>query len=226
MNFNFGDYTNLPLSEGRVAICLVCDVSGSMSIYDRIMELNTCLNRFPADVCKDSKAAELVDLCVITFNEDARVVQDWMPINQLKNGLNLHLTAHGGTNMAAALELADKKVCEQAEFYEDAGGGTSKKPFLVVMSDGDVGNIDAILEKIRGRRDKGKYRVNFVGVNGYNRQTAEKLTVPDQIFEVHGEEGYDFTDFFDIMTLSLRTVSQKGDGEASGMSKLDKWLNS
>ena len=77
-NFNFNDYPIPPthVNMPHMPVIILCDVSGSMG-GTPIQNVNLSVNRFAADVCKDPKAAGLVDVAVRSFNEAPPIEQEF-----------------------------------------------------------------------------------------------------------------------------------------------------
>ena len=116
-NYNFNDYPPENVNMQHMPVEFVLDNSGSMSGFP-IQMVNQSVNRFSADVCKDPKASGLVDVAVLSFNEEPTVVQGFRPITELQP---VQLTAGGGTNIPAALELAIDKMRERCNLYAENG---------------------------------------------------------------------------------------------------------
>ena len=210
MNFNFNDGPLPPsnMCEPHMPVLILIDNSGSMS-GPAISNVERSVNRFAADICKDPKAADRVDICVISFNDSANVIQDWCPITEMKK---IELSAGGGTNMSAALRKAVDKLRERGHLYED-NGIEVRMPYLILLTDGMGDNIDLISEEIRDRTNSKKMLPWFLGVSGYDKTTAAKITEGKRVFELTDEKGFDFTDFFRVMEVSIKAVSTSAPGE-------------
>lgn len=211
--FYFSDDVLPPknMCEPHMPVLLLIDCSGSMYGKDGIpiRSVEKSVNRFMADICKDPKAAERVDVCVIAFNDTPQIIQDWRPITEMGK---VELTAGGGTNMSAALKLAVDKLSERCHLYEDNGIDV-RMPYLIMLTDGMGDNIDQIAERIRRKTENKNMLPWFLGVPGYDKVTAGKITGGERIFELVQEKGYDFTGFFKVMEVSIRVVSTSAPGE-------------
>ena len=209
-NFNFNDGVLPPCSmnEPHMPVLLLVDNSGSMA-GRAIKNAEMGINRFASDICKDPKAAERVDICVITFNDSTCIVQDWRPITEMRS---VEFTAGGGTNMSGALRMAVDKLRERGHLYSD-NGVEVRMPYLIMMTDGMGDNIDAISDEIRQRTYDKKMLPWFLGVSGYDKETAAKITEGKRVFELVDETGFDFTDFFKVMEVSIKAVSTSAPGE-------------
>ena len=206
MNFNFNDGPLPPrnVCEPHMPVVILIDNSGSM-FGQAISNVEKSVNRFAADICKDPKAADRVDICVMSFNESVTVLQDWCPMRKVE------LSAGGGTNMSAALRKAVDKLRERGHLYEN-NGIEVRMPYLIILTDGMGDNIDQIAEEIRDRTNSKKMLPWFLGVNGYDKTTAGMITEGKRVFELTDENGYDFTDFFKVMEVSIKAVSTSAPG--------------
>lgn len=235
-NYNFGDYEIAPASinEPHMPVVIVADISGSMAGLP-IQNVNRSINRFGTDVCKDPKAAEHVDVAVIGFNEEPHVEQNWRPITELAP---VEFTAGGGTNIPAALEKGIAMLRERTALYENVGTEV-KMPYLVLITDGYGGDVANISKVIKKRTDERKMKLWVLAVKGYDKGTVAQLTDGKRVFELVNEDGYDFTEFFDFMAVSVKAVSTSAPGQDTVSVKhnigregssckvpdLDAWLN-
>lgn len=92
----------LNANESHMACLMLLDTSGSMA-GTPIDELNKGLNKFCEDVCKDDTTKEVLDVAVVEFNSDKRVVQNFVPVPYMEP---VNLGAGGGTNMSPAIRTA------------------------------------------------------------------------------------------------------------------------
>lgn len=236
-NYNFGDHEELApenINKPHMAILIDVDRSGSMA-GPAIESANRSINRFAADICKDPKAAASVDVAVVSFNENAQVEQNWRPITEMKP---VELVASGGTNLAGALDMGVKMLRERANLYADSGIEV-KMPYLILITDGYGGDVSEIAEVIKKRTDDRKMKLWVLAVKGYDKATVAKLTDGKRVFELVDENGFDFSEFFDFMAVSVKAVSTSApgqdtvsvkqnigrDGSTCRVPDLDAWLN-
>lgn len=221
------------INEAHMPILLLLDVSGSMA-GKPIENLSLAVNRFASDVCKDSKAIDLVDTCVMTFNSTVSVVQDWRPISKMDP---LSFYAGGGTDLSLALNTAITKMRERTNLYK-MQGIECKTPYLILVSDGYGGDVTEVSELIKERTDDKKMKLWTLCVQGYDAKTIASLTEGKRVFELKDSIGFDFTDFFDFMAVSVKAVSTSAPGEFIHVENplenpdtnlqvpdLDEWLN-
>ena len=199
--------------------------------------LNSAVNRFSSDVCKEPKAAELVDICVMAFNHEVEVVQDWAPITAMRS---VEFTADGGTNLSLALEAAIDKMRQQTSKYEKDIGMDVKMPYIILITDAEGGDVTEVSKLIKKRTDNRKMKLWVLGVKGYNKETVFQLTDGGKrVFELVDENGFDFRDFFSYISASIKAVSVSAPGAEihipdnenplakrdTNLKIADKWLN-
>ena len=236
-NYNYGDYEEVApenINEPHMPVLIAADISGSMAGLP-IQNLNKSVNRFASDVCKDPKAAGRVDVAVIAFNEAPHIEQNWRPITEM-NPVNF--VAGGGTNLSAALEKGVAMLRDRGHLYEDVGMDV-KKPYLILISDGYGGDITEIAKVIKQRTADRKMLLWVLAVKGYDKHTVAQLTDGKRVFELVDEDGFDFTEFFDFMAVSIKAVSTSApgkdtvsvksnigrEGSSCRVPDLDAWLN-
>ena len=236
-NFNFGDYEEiapLNINEAHLPALIVADKSGSMS-GEPINKLNKSINRFASDVCADPKAAGRVDIAVMGFNDEPHIEQNWRPITEMNQ---VNFEARGGTNLNEALIKGVEMLRERGHLYEDAGIEV-RMPFMILITDGYGGNVTEAANLIKQRTLDHKMKLWVLAVKGYDKATIAELTDGKRVFELVDEDGYDFSEFFDFMAVSIKTVSTSAtgqdfisvdsnigrDGSNCRVPDLDAWLN-
>lgn len=236
-NYNYGDYEEVApenINESHMPVLIAGDISGSMAGLP-IQNVNKSINRFASDVCKDPKAAGRVDVAVIGFNDAPRIEQNWRPITEMNQ---VNFVAGGGTNISAALEKGVEMLRERGHLYEDVGIEV-KMPYLILITDGYGGDVTEIAKVIKQRTADRKMKLWVLAVKGYDKESAAQLTDGKRVFELVNEDGYDFSEFFDFMAVSVKAVSTSAPGQDTVSVKsnigregstcrvpdLDAWLN-
>lgn len=236
-NYVFDSQEQLPpksIHLPHMPVLILADNSYS-TFGEAIENIVRSINRFASDICKDPKAAAAVDIAVVSFNNEPTIEQNWRPITQMEP---VDLTAKGGTNLAAALECGVNMLRERANLYQNTGIEV-KMPYLILLTDGYGGDVSAIAEEIRQRTAAHKMKLWVLAVRGYDKETVAKLTDGKRVFELVDEAGFDFSEFFDFMTVSIKAVSTSAPGQDNVSVKhsigregstcrvpdLDSWLN-
>jgi uncharacterized protein YegL len=226
------------LNREHMSVLIAADTSGSVSGAP-LANINKNLNRFKECVCEDETASRCVDVCIISFDDEVHLVQDWTPI---KDMAPVELDSGGCTDLNGAVLYAIDKIRERSNVYLDQGV-IEKKPYLIVMTDGYdnvTGNVDEAARKVAERTNTGKLKLFFLGFGEYDKHAAAQLTEANGkwCFEVKDGD-FNFNDFFDFIGNSVKAVSVSAAGAkvtvetpiTSGQSNvktvdLDKWLNS
>lgn len=236
-NYNYGDYEEVApenINESHMPVLIAGDISGSMAGLP-IQNVNKSINRFASDICKDPKAAGRVDVAVIGFNDAPHIEQNWRPITEMSQ---VDFVAGGGTNTSAALEKGVEMLRERGHLYEDVGIEV-KMPYLILITDGYGGDVTEIAKVIKQRTADRKMKLWVLAVKGYDKASVAQLTDGKRVFELVNEDGYDFTEFFDFMAVSVKAVSTSAPGQDTVSVKsnigregsscrvpdLDAWLN-
>ena len=207
------------MNTTRMGIIFALDKSGSMNRMNSvgmsaIELLMASINRFRDDICQDEKAAEAVDVAVVAFDNDAKVLQPWVSI---KNMNHISCTANGGTNLSDGLSLALDMLQDQAHMYEELYSET-KIPWMIVITDGDGGDITDVAARISERVRAHKMKLFILAVEGYNENTAELLldgyrgTNVRPLYKITEKNGFDFTKIFNFFAISTKAVSTSAPG--------------
>ena len=197
----------------HMALAFVVDISGSMS-GTPINELNAALNRFKSEVCEDKNTRRILDIAIVTFNHETKIVQNFRSITEMEP---VNLVASGGTSMSEAIETAIQLINARSREYQNSGA-TPYKPWIILISDGMPGdNIDDTAREVRALEDKGKLKFWSLGVEGYDANTLKKFSK-----RVMKLEGYSFYGFLDWASKSMRAVSVSAPTEEPKIPDLPK----
>lgn len=192
-------------NEPHMALLFLLDTSGSMTGMP-IEELNSGINRFKKQVCEDEKTKSVLDVAIIEFNSNWKVVQDFVPVEYMKE---VNLEAGGSTYLQKPLEKAIEMVDERSRFYRRSGS-EPYKPWIVLISDGEpFDNPEELASTINEMVSKEKLAFWSLAVPGANTELLHKLSGK----RVLNLEEYDFKGFFDWVNKSMRAVSTSSPGE-------------
>lgn len=192
-------------SEPHMACLLLIDTSGSMD-GSPMEELNNGLNQFKEEVCKDKTTRDVLDVAIVTFSDEVKSVQEFVPIEYMKP---VNLTACGGTYYAPAIQTAMDKVRDRSRFYRRSGT-EPYKPWIILISDGEpLDDIKDIAAAVQAQEEAGKLKLFSLGVGQYDSHSLHMLSGP----KVMKLKGYDFSSFFDWVNKSMRSVSMSSPDE-------------
>ena len=193
-------------SEPHMACLFLLDTSGSMA-GEPISELTSALNRFKIEVCEDQTTRDVLDVAIVEFNTEVRVVQEFVPIEYMEP---VSLEAYGGTNMTAGLRTAIDMVVERGRFYRRSGT-QPYCPWIVMITDGyPSDSIDNIAEEVLSLDQQDKLRLWSLAVQGADVKLLNRLGHGKRVLAL---KGYDFTSFFDWVNKSMRSISVSSPGE-------------
>lgn len=224
--FSFGKQINgdvpaiVNASEHHMALLFLLDTSGSMGApimgnrTTPINELNNAMNRFKAEVCRDEHTKDILDVAVVEFNSEYRVVQEFSPVEYLNP---VELQAYGMTYICKPLDVALDMVTDRSRFYRRSGA-EPYKPWVVIITDGmamdDNQSMQAMIRKANEMVESEKVAIWSLVVG----DAADDPNVLKMLHQFCGKrvlklEGYDFTGFLDWANKSMRAVSQSSPGD-------------
>lgn len=213
----FGSLPPAAVDKDHMSVLIAIDTSGSVS-GDAISNINANLNNFARIICQDPVAAKCVDVCVISFDDRVQVIQDWVPVKDMRS---FELTCGGCTDLNGAVLTGIQKIRDRSRLYR-AQGIVERKPYLIVMTDGFdtvTGNVNEAAKLAAERISENKLKLWFLGYGSYDQDAAAKLTHAqgNRVFHVEGGD-FNFNDFFDFAANSVKAVSVSAPGERVSVS--------
>lgn len=205
--YNNDDLISNPTT--RVPVCLCLDTSGSMD-GEPIQELNKGVRQFFTELQNDEVARFAAEICIVTFGDKARCVQDFGPLEQ-QNFYDL--PAMGGTPMGEALTIALDKLEERKQRYKETGVDYFQ-PWLVIMTDGYPNGDASILRKSVARASQlastKKLSVFPITIGDDADETVLRQISNKNPLKL---DGLKFVEFFQWLSRSVSTVSASMPGE-------------
>lgn len=192
----------------RVPICLVLDVSGSMS-GQPIEELQNGVRMFFDAIREDDVAQYAAEISIVTFGGVARKTLDFFAINRQEVP---QLYADGATPMGEALNLALDLLEARKTEYRNAGVDYYQ-PWMVLMTDGaPTDSIDGAARRIEELVKTKKLTVFPIAIgdaaNTLDLARLSPLRPPLKL------KGLNFREFFLWLSRSVSRVSQSTPGES------------
>jgi uncharacterized protein YegL len=189
--------------EPRCPCVLLLDTSGSMQGAP-INALNEGLRSFKDDLINNSLASRRVEVSVITFDYNVKIVQGFVSAEQFHLPM---LTAQGPTRTGAAIHKALDIIQSRKAQYR-ANGVAYYRPWIFMITDGEAqGEAENMLEKAaqRIKEEEANKRVAFftVGVENANMTRLSQISVRTPI----KLKGLNFTELFLWLSASMSTVS-------------------
>jgi uncharacterized protein YegL len=195
--------------EPRCACVLLLDTSGSMQ-GEAISALNTGLASFKQDLNKDPLASRRVEVAIVTFDNEVKVVQDFVTADQFQPPT---LTAQGQTHMGTAIIKALDLVQARKATYRQ-NGVAYYRPWIFLITDGEPqGEPEHIIQQAsqRLKTDESNKRVAFfaVGVENANLAMLGEIVVRTPVKLA----GLNFVEMFVWLSKSMEAVSHSRTNE-------------
>lgn len=190
--------------EPRCPCVLVLDTSASMQ-GEPIEALNHGLVTFRENLIKDPMASRRVEVAVIAFDNEIRVVQDFITPDRFEPP---RLTAQGQTFMGGAIQKALDLIQARKQQYR-TNGIAYYRPWAFLITDGEPqGEPESVVQSAaqRLKNDEAAKRVAFfaVGVEGANMETLGTLVVRTPV----KLQGLNFAEMFVWLSRSMEAVAQ------------------
>lgn len=197
----FGAYDFAVNPDPRVACVLLLDTSGSMS-GQPIAELNAGLAAYRGDLAADTLASRRVEVGVVTFGGDVRVLGGFCPAPAF---VPPTLSASGGTPMGAAITEGLGMLRRRKEEYK-AAGVLRYRPWVFLVTDGQpTDSWEGLVPEIaRGEREAA-FSFFAVGVSGADFGVLEKLSPARPPVRL---DGLKFREMFLWLSASHKAVSR------------------
>lgn len=206
--------TQFPIAnpdKPQAACVLLLDTSRSMRGAS-IRALEQGLQAYRDHLNGDPDARLIVETCIITFSDEAKVVHPFSGPDQLPT---LELAAGGWTSMGAAIDLGLQQVEERKALYRDEGVDYYR-PFLVLITDGAPTDLRGprlaeCAAKLQAAARERKVIPLFFGTGKANFETLKTL-VGEQ-GTVTGIDGARFGEFFQWLSKSVSGLKDSRPGE-------------
>lgn len=187
---NSAEFADNP--EPRCPCILILDTSQSMA-GEPIAALNRGLHVFRDELLAVPLARKRVEVAIISFGSDVRVVQDFITVDRFQLPV---LQAEGETPLCTAIVRALDLVEKRKERYR-ANGVPYSRPWLFLITDGmpqgdTVETTRQAVQRLREAETSHKVAFFAVGVEGANMKLLARISVrPPMILE-----GLRFGDLF------------------------------
>lgn len=190
----------------RVPICLCLDTSGSMDGAP-IKELTKGINLFYEAIQEDTKARYAADICLMTFDNEVKVIEEFASISSQKR--TYELEANGITCMGEAVNQALDLLEERKSEY-NSEGIPYFQPWLVLMTDGapngDHKELARAIERTTHLIDKEKLVMFPIGIGeGADMETLKQLSPRRLPLKL---QGLKFKEFFTWLGKSVEQTSR------------------
>ena len=190
--------------DPRCPCVLLLDISGSMRGAP-LDALQAGLDAFQQELSKDALASRRVEVAIVTFNNEVKVAQDFVTVDQFTPP---QLQALGLTHMGGAIITALDLVNARKAQYR-ANGVMYYRPWIFLITDGaPQGEADTVVEEAAKRisEEEAARKVAFfaVGVEGADMDRLAKISVRAPVKLT----GLNFVEMFVWLSASMQRVSQ------------------
>ena len=145
-------------NEPHLAFLLLLDTSSSMGdmagLKSKIQLLNEAIARLKEEMMMDELAASRVDIAIVTFSSNARVICDWTPLSHFKAPV---LHADGLTAMGEGGMLAIDMVKERRRFYQRMGTPSFQGHIFMITDGMPTDDTTALVQRIKEEESKGPH---------------------------------------------------------------------
>jgi len=186
----------------RVPVCLVLDVSSSMT-GEPINELNEGVKIFFEAVLEDEVAKRSAEISIVTFGTVAKLMLDFSDVTKQKIP---NLTANGSTPMGEAVNLALDILEKRKRQYSDAGVDYYQ-PWMVLMTDGaPTDSIDGAIMRTCDLIEREKLTIFPVGIGPHAQLDVLGRFSPKR--KPLRLKGLNFKEFFEWLSKSVSQTSR------------------
>ncbi|MBK9284040.1 MAG: VWA domain-containing protein [Sphingobacteriaceae bacterium] len=206
--------------DQKCCCVLVLDVSSSMT-GNPIKELNDGLSTFTKDIKTDSTTSNRLEVAIIAFNENAKVLQ---APSLVTNFTMPTLIANGGTKIVDGIKAGIEMVKSRKSWYKETGQ-PYYRPWVILMTDGDpddLQNVTSVASEIKNGMDNKEFIFYAVGVQGADMKKLNEISHPTM--PAAQLKGLNFSEFFRWLSASMTTVTNSNDGEKVNLPSPAAWM--
>jgi uncharacterized protein YegL len=203
--------------EQRCPVVLLLDNSYSMS-GEPINELNKGIASFRDSILMDEVAALRVEVAIITFGNQEKLVHDFSTAPHFKPN---DLKANGNTPMGAAINLALDVLDERKKVYKE-NGIPYYQPWIMLITDGEpTDDYKRAAQRVRAAASQRKLSFYCVAVKNADLKILTEIapleTPPLPL------EGLRFKELFKWLSASVRATSRHSIGEQVEIPDFSGW---
>jgi uncharacterized protein YegL len=197
-------------TQPRCACVLILDTSGSMA-GGRIDALNAGLRVFRDELAADEVASKRVEVAIVEFNTEPRVVQDFVTAEEFFPPV---LKAGGTTNMAGGVNQA-LDLLQQRKRQYGLNGVPYYRPWAFLITDGEISDTQQVAQRVSDEESKRGVSFFAVGVAGAREESLKSISVrPHKMLSE-----LKFAELFVWLSASLKMVSKSVPGDMVPLNK-------
>ena len=205
MPLNISDSAFDDNQEPRLPLVLLVDISGSMS-GEPINQLNSGLVTFKREVATDEVAADRVEIAIVTFGGNVRLIQDFVTVD---NFTPPNLSTTGDTPMGQAIEQGISLLESRKAIYK-AQAVDYFRPWMMLITDGEPTDGDQwknASQKLKEAVNSRKLYFYAIGVQDANMDVLRQIAPPDSPPKLL--DGLKFQELFRWLSASVREQSRR-----------------
>ena len=191
--------------QPRCPVVLLLDSSSSMA-GQPIQELQEAMGQFYHEMGSDPISRLSVELCLIPFGTDVKVIRGFEPVIDSIKRPRPWLEAGGNTPMGSGITLGLDEIKTRRRFYKQQCL-SAYKPWLVLFTDGQP-NDEWQAPAARARDMAARGQLLFFGVgigDGVDMHMLSSILPSDN--PPHKLQGLRFNEFFRWLNDSLKVVT-------------------
>ena len=202
-DFGAAEFADNP--EPRCPCVLILDTSSSMS-GEPIRELNDGLATYREELMEDGLAAKRVEVALITFGGEAKVVHDFATAESF---FAPTLKPSGHTPMGEAVSRG-LDLLEQRKGEYKANGVAYYRPWVFLITDGaPTDDWEQAADRSRSEDAENRYMMFSVGVEGADFKVLSRFSNREPL----RLKGLRFRELFAWLSSSQKQVSQSNPGD-------------
>lgn len=174
--------------EPHLLLVFLLDTSAKMC-GEALYNINEALNAFIKSNTLDEETKRRVDISIIEFNSNARVVQDFVPFSQMSP---ITLSASCCVVVGDSINFAIDRVKQRTRFYAEIGT-PYYKPWIFMITDSNPTDDISVAKKRISQEEK-KKRIRFLSVGLPYCMESSLLSISDLCIKI--DDFKDFEAFF------------------------------
>jgi uncharacterized protein YegL len=185
-------------------VYLLIDTSGSM-MGEPITAVTNGIGMLAGALRSDPQAMETAKLSVITFDDQARVVE---PLTGIMDFQEPTLQARGSTMMGAGLSLVVDRVKAEVNLGTEGAKG-DWRPLLFIMTDGAPSDTNEFEQGVNRLAEVKFGQIVACAAGPHANDTIlERITKKENIFKLANADKSGFAAFFKFVSDSVQTRSK------------------
>jgi len=207
-NYDFNGESPVNYDQKTLA-CLVLDNSGSMR-GSPIREVNEGLKNMRDDIMSDPTANQRVEIAVITFNSQVKVICEPIAVEQFNPD---KIKANGSTKLVDGVRESFDIIEQRKNWYTQTGQQYTR-PYIILVTDGmpdSDQNISQLAREISNGVDSKRFAFWPFGTQSADFETLKEISHPE--FPPVRFNESNFNGFFELLSTSLCAISSSREGE-------------